>query len=165
MNSPDPNHDLEILFGDAKEPLVEDLDVPLIIVEVAKGDTYYLADWYEARAAVIGHRPRIIPRLSPERPIFWWFQPVPATTQWAVIEFTLEGEREIARFYRASQAYERVISLRHEEKKRRKALLIEPPPYKRVPQPPYRCICRMEFDTAQELLDHRCGPKAQKESP
>jgi hypothetical protein len=168
MNSPDPKHDLEILFGIATEPLVEDLGVPLVAVEIAEGDTYYFSDWYEARAAIMGHPPRVMPQLSPERPIFWWFQPVPATTWWGVIEFTLEGVRQVAVFTKASRAYERVLHLRNEERKRQRRLrareFVRPPPTL-MPQPPYRCICGIIFDTAQELLDHRCGPQAQKESP
>jgi hypothetical protein len=168
----DPKHDLEILFGDAEELLVEDLGIPLpprerpLVVEIAAGDTYYFKDWYDARAAVIGHRPKVLPHLSPERPIYWWYQPVPGTTSWAVIEFTLAGEEEKAQFSTASQAYGYVLNLRHKEKQRRLFNMRRMARPKRLPQPPYRCICRMEFDTAQELLDHRCGPPVpKKESP
>lgn len=157
-----PKHDLNILFGDAEEP-VEDLGVPLVAVEIAKGDTYYFTDWYEARAAIMGHPPKFMPRVSLERPIFWWFQPVPATTNWAVIQFTLAGEHQIAEFSRATAAYQHVLALRDKERKRQRelrALQRNNSLPKRLPQPPFRCICRMEFDTAQELLDHRCGPRA-----
>jgi hypothetical protein len=169
MNSPDPKHDLEILFGDA---LVEDLGVPLpprelpLVVEIAAGDTYYFKDWYDARAAVMGHRPKTLPHLSPERPIYWWYQPVPGTTWWSVIELTLAGEEEKAQFNSASKAYECVLSLRHKEKQRRLFNMRRMGRPKRLPQPPYRCVCRMVFGTAQELLDHRCGPRlSRKESP
>jgi hypothetical protein len=170
-----PKHDLDILFGDAEELPVMDLGIALqtVVVEIASGDTYYLPDWYEARAAIVGHRPRVLPQLSEERPIFWWFQPIPATTKWAVIEFTLAGERQVAQFDKASIAYEYVLSLRNREKKRRRDLFIGPI-HRPIPQPPYRCICRAVFDTADELLEHRCGigygsrrkwPRTTKESP
>jgi hypothetical protein len=171
----DPKHDLEILFGDAEEPLIEDLGIPLplrqlprpLVVEIAAGDTYYFKDWYDARAAITGHRPRVLPHLSPERPIYWWYQPVPGTTWWAVIEFTLAGEEEKAQFSTASKAYECVLSLRHKEKQRRlfEMRRTTPPKQPVLPQPPYRCVCRMVFDTAEELLAHRHWPKAKKESP
>ena len=32
---------------------------------------------------------------------------------------------------------------------------VKPSPYRRKPEPPYRCICGTVFPTAEELLDHR----------
>jgi len=114
-------------------------------------------DWIEIRAEDLSHRPRQLPRISEARPVFYWIEYDRENDDWAVMQYTINGEDAIAHLDTAFRAREYMLRLRKEDKIRRAWVTRQTPNPELRPiyGPPYRCYCGAKFDTFEEIRDHR----------
>ena len=109
--TPGKPDDLEALFG----PLVE--DIGLVTIDLGQ-DTVLEIDatnWAEARAAVLNHRPKLLPKITADRPRHYWAEHFPPG--WRVIEYGPLGERQVALFKSAFAARQYLTRLRRRKTK------------------------------------------------